>query len=142
MKITLAPRPDGRLLLTAAVDTTAAPRALIEAFTDPAIVARWWMAELTCDPVPGGEYVARFPSLDQTMRGEIVLIAEDRLEFSWAWDHQPEQPTYLVTVTAAEGTVTVTHGPYADTPEEREEAESHRAGWEFFLPRLLAEIEG
>lgn len=142
MKLTLDGRPDGRLALTAVVETPASPTSLIAAFIDPATAAAWWTAELTCDPVPGGEYVARFPGLAQTMRGEVVLLAEDRLEFSWSWDHEPDRPTYLVTVSAADGALVVTHGPYADTPEGREDAESHREGWGYFLPRLVETVGG
>jgi len=139
--------PDGQLLLTVEGSVAGgSPAAVIAAFTTPASVARWWSAELTGGTSPGEPYVVSFPGVGRTMRGEVVAHEpERRFSFTWAWDHEPELPTYEVVVEAAGGgptSITITHGPYADDETGRAEAESHREGWEYYMPKLLAEVGG
>lgn len=143
----LSALPDGRLLLTVEASVAGgSAAAVIAAFVTPEVVARWWSAQLTIGSAPGDPFVASFPGLGQTMRGEVV--AHDpggRLAFTWSWDHEPERPVYRVVVEASDGEparLTLTHGPYIDDEPGRADAESHRAGWEYFLPRLLAEVGG
>ncbi|MEV0647019.1 SRPBCC domain-containing protein [Phytomonospora sp. NPDC050363] len=136
---------DGCLLLTVeAVAPAGSEAALIAAFVTPEAVARWWSAELTVGMV-GEPYVAAFARLGQTMRGELLAHEPARrVGFTWAWEHEPMVPEYRVAVEAvAEGgrtRLTLTHGLYADDEAGRADAGSHRAGWEFFLPRLVAGV--
>lgn len=145
----LDPLPDGKLLLTVEGSVAGgSPAAVIAAFTTPETVARWWSADLTGQISSGEPYVATFPGLGQTMRGEVVAYEPDRyFAFTWSWDHEPDLPMYWVMVEAVDGDgeptrVTLTHGPYIDDESGRADAESHRAGWAYFLPRLLAEVGG
>jgi len=126
------------------------PEHALAAFTDPELVREWWTAELTAQLVPGGEYLARFPALGQTMIGVVEEYLPGRLlAFTWGWSHQPEAAgRYGVTVSAApaglaEGFATrleLVHAPRAGLlvaagdPAPGE----HREGWEHFLPRLAA----
>jgi uncharacterized protein YndB with AHSA1/START domain len=61
-------------------------------------------------------------------------------------DHEPEaaRRTVLVTVTPDDaGTataLTIIHGPRGDGPAEAASRAEHREGWEFFLPRLAAQL--
>ncbi|MBR7830983.1 SRPBCC domain-containing protein [Actinospica sp. MGRD01-02] len=128
------------------------PGRALAAFTDPEIVRSWWTAELTVHLVPGGEYLARFPALGQTMIGVVEQYEPGRLlAFTWGWSHQPEAAgRYGVTVSAepaasGEGPGTrleVVHAPRAGAeiaPDDPAPGE-HLAGWEHFLPRMAASL--
>lgn len=128
------------------------PGRALAAFTEPEVVRGWWTAELTAQLSPGGEYLARFPQLGQTMIGVVEEYLPGRLlAFTWGWSHQPEAAgRYGVVVSAAPaggsgraGTrLELVHAPRpgvtvpADDPAPAE----HRAGWEYFLPRLAAAL--
>jgi uncharacterized protein YndB with AHSA1/START domain len=121
------------------------PERALAAFTDPATLIRWWSGELTTDLSAGSPYGVHFPQLGQTMTGAVVGYEPGRrLEFTWAWDSQPEEVsrTVLVTVTAVTGfdgtELTVVHGPHGESEAERDARKGHRDGWEYFLPRLAA----
>jgi uncharacterized protein YndB with AHSA1/START domain len=118
-----------------------AARALA-AFTDPAQLAAWWLGELEADLRPGGSYVVRFPQVPATMTGRVVSwVPAALLEFTWAWEHEPDEPPRTVAVRAADGPpagLALAHGPYAADAAGRRARADHRAGWEHFLPRLAA----
>ena len=126
------------------------PEHALAAFTDPELVRDWWTAELTAQLVPGGEYLARFPALGQTMIGVVEEYLPGRLlAFTWGWSHQPEAAgRYGVIVSAgpagrAEGFGTrldLVHAPRAGAvvPASDPAPGEHRQGWEYFLPRLAA----
>ncbi|MFZ0044794.1 MAG: SRPBCC domain-containing protein [Streptosporangiaceae bacterium] len=127
-------------------DCTAA-RALA-AFTDPVLLARWWRGELTADLVPGGTYTVHFPAIPATMAGTVMSYEPGRsLEFSWAWDGVTAPPS-SVTVTAEPGpdghsaVLTIEHGPHAADEAGQAAHSEHRAGWEYFLPRLPTAVTG
>lgn len=128
------------------------PDRALAAFTDPEIVRSWWTAELTAHLVPGGEYLARFPALGQTMIGVVEEYEPGRLlAFTWGWSHQPEAAgRYGVAVSVgpaalAEGPGTrleLVHAPRAGVliaPDDPAPGE-HLAGWEHFLPRMAATL--
>ena len=89
-----------------------------------------------------------FGALGQTMRGQVVGYEPgSRLEFTWAWDHEPGAAGRTVLVTVAEsgdgtgtGTgsmeLTVLHGPHGEGAAEQAARTDHREGWQYFLPRL------
>jgi uncharacterized protein YndB with AHSA1/START domain len=94
------------------------PDRALAAFTDPELVRRWWTAELTTHLVPGGEYLARFPALGQTMIGVVEeYVPGHLLAFTWGWSHQPEAAGhYGVIVSVAPGTrLELVHAPRART---------------------------
>ncbi|HTJ72425.1 MAG TPA: SRPBCC family protein [Actinospica sp.] len=126
------------------------PERALAAFTDPELVRRWWTAELTAHLVPGGEYLARFAALGQTMIGVVEEYEPAHLlAFTWGWSHQPEAAgRYGVSVAVgpaaladAAGTrMELVHAPrpgVAVAPGDPAPGE-HREGWEYFLPRLAA----
>lgn len=121
------------------------PSEAIRAFTEPALLREWWGGQLEIEPEPGGAYVVRFESQGWTLRGQVLSYdPESELSFTWAWDHQPDDPVREVKVRAKpadDGTsLTVEHGPHGDSESEQEEAVGHREGWEHFLPRLAASV--
>lgn len=119
-------------------------------FTQPDKLRQWWgPREIELDPVPGGAYVVSWPRMGWTMRGQIVIVTDTMLAYSWSWDHEPGLPARAVIVRsdARDGgsLLTVTHGPYrqCDTfPREDEDRVSHREGWVNFLPELKRVAEG
>jgi uncharacterized protein YndB with AHSA1/START domain len=117
----------------------------LAAFTAPELLARWWgRAELTADLAPGGRYDVWFAGIPARMTGRVVRYEPGRvLEFSWAWEHEPDLPPTTVVVaveTADDGTtdLTIEHGPHPDDEAGRAARTQHREGWEHFLPRLHA----
>ena len=112
-------------------------------FIDPDRICRWWAEETELDPVLDGRLIARWPSMEWTMRGRYTELVPDRLiGFTWSWDHEPETPARTVSVEidsdAADTRLTLTHGDYGD--DDAEERDSHLEGWRHFLPRLAASL--
>jgi uncharacterized protein YndB with AHSA1/START domain len=125
-----------------------APGTALAAFTDPAVLARWWRGELTADLVAGGRYTVSFPKIGARMVGHVLsYVPGMSLEFSWAWDGEDEPPS-TVTVRAdpagAGGStvLTVEHGPHGEDEAGRKAHTEHWEGWEYFLPRLPAAVSG
>jgi len=125
------------------------PEAALSAFTEPALLRKWWPGELSADLQPGGVYRVHFAPLGQTMNGVVEAYQPgERLAFTWGWAHELDLAgRFLVTVTVSahlgsgsDGTVlTLRHGPRpgaAVTPREGE-IEGHLEGWEYFLPKLV-----
>ncbi len=94
-----------------------APATLFAYWMTPALFQQWWPQEATTEPRPG-----------------------ERLAFTWQWDHEAAHHSEVAVTFAprADGgtTLTLTHGPYTDTPESREERRGHLEGWTHFLSRL------
>ncbi len=102
---------------------------------------------------------ASLPKMDWRLRGHYTVFKPGRsLAFTWKWDHDPaDAPPKLVTVDFAPAVapedvlaggarpgarLTLSHGPYLDTPEEQElRVEHHLAGWRHFLP-ILQRVAG
>jgi uncharacterized protein YndB with AHSA1/START domain len=123
------------------------PSEAIRAFTEPSLLKEWWGGELEIEPKPGGAYIVHFESQGWTLRGQVVSYdPESQLTFTWAWEHQPDDPTREVEVRAqpvGDGTrLEIEHGPHGDSEHEQEEAVGHREGWEHFLPRLAESVKG
>jgi uncharacterized protein YndB with AHSA1/START domain len=122
------------------------PEEALLAFTDAAVLARWWRGQLTADLVPGGEYSVGFPAIPARLAGQVLSYQPGRsLEFSWAWEGEDEPPsTVRVTVhrEVSDGSIvlTITHGPHEDDEPGRTAHQLHREGWEHFLPRLPAAV--
>jgi uncharacterized protein YndB with AHSA1/START domain len=113
-------------------------------FTDPVQLARWWNGELHTELLVGGPYAVRFPGLGQTMAGQLLSYEPARfLEFTWGWEHESGAPRRAVAV-RVDGTratvMTIEHGPYGDDEGEAAARAEHRAGWEYFLPRLASSL--
>ncbi|MEV4533913.1 SRPBCC domain-containing protein [Asanoa sp. NPDC049518] len=140
MRVSMPSDADSWLRITVDVPG-ASPAEVVGAFLDPAAVHRWWGgAQLTVEEQVGGQYVAYFDRLGQTMRGAITELDPDagRFGFSWGWDHEPDLPRRQVEVVVQPGAVlNLNQGEYDHANRlDRDDAASHREGWEFFLPRL------
>ncbi len=132
------------IVATVALADCGRERALA-AFTDPAVLARWWRGELAADLVPGGRYVVSFAAIGARLTGAVRRYdpAAGVLEFSWSWDDQPPDSTVTVRVSAgpAGGSLlTIEHGPHSTDEAGRSAHQEHWDGWQFFLPRLPAAV--
>lgn len=123
------------------------PERALAAFTDPAVLARWWRGELTAELMPGGRYNVAFPAIPAVMTGHVVsYVPGSTLRFSWAWVGEDWRPASTVTVLAEPagsqgGTLlTIEHGPHADDDAGRTAHAEHWEGWEFFLSQLPAAV--
>ena len=116
------------------------PQRALAAFTDPAVLARWWRGELAADLVAGGRYVVSFPAIGAALTGEVRQYDPAALlEFSWSWDDAPPDSTVTVRASAGQAggaVLTIEHGPHADDEAGRAAHQEHWDGWQFFLPRL------
>ena len=122
------------------------PVQALAAFTDPAVLARWWRGELTAHLVPGGQYSVSFPAIPARMTGHVISYVPGRsLEFAWAWDEK-ERPATTVTVRAQwragdqSTDLTIEYGPHYEDEAGRTTHAEHWEGWEYFLPRLPAAV--
>jgi uncharacterized protein YndB with AHSA1/START domain len=136
-------RDDGPALRAELLLPGCSPERALQAFTTPDLLARWWgNAELTAELRPGGRYDVWFAGIPARMTGQVLRYQPASvLEFSWAWEHQPELPPSSVIVevgAAADGSTAlgIEHGPHADDEAGRAARAAHREGWEHFLPRL------
>lgn len=79
------------LVLETDLERIAPPDAL-RWFIEPELLAQWWGEECTIDPVPGGHYEVRWPSMNWTMRGQVLICDDTQAVYSWSWDHEPDLP--------------------------------------------------
>ena len=137
------PAPAGRIRV--GVDIAGrSPAEVFSYFTEPRLLARWWVPESHLEAATGGSYEFRWPKQDWTLRGTFVEFEPaTRLRFSWRWDHEPEKEFEVIVSfdqIGRHGTaVVVEHGPYGDAARDRELREEHLAGWLHFLG-TLAEV--
>lgn len=128
--------------------TIRAPRARVfAAFTDPALLQRWWgppgftLPEVAIYPRPGGRYRFKMVSPDGNVHwlGGVFreVVAPERLVYTWTW----EQGDYG----GRETVVTLTFLPSGNATEIRivhegfpsaEAKDRHNAGWSGCLGRL------
>jgi uncharacterized protein YndB with AHSA1/START domain len=136
---------DGPMIVATVLVPGCTPERALAAFTNPALVTRWWRGELTAELMPGGDYIVEFAAIGVRLTGQVLSYAPDQsLEFSWSWDDDP--PDSTVTITAEPGLesgstlLTLTHGPHAKDAAGQAAHQEHWEGWEFFLPRLVTEL--
>jgi uncharacterized protein YndB with AHSA1/START domain len=137
--------PSGpEILLVEADFPSASPLTLFNYWTEPSLLQQWWPQEAELQPQMNGSYHLSWFRMNWHLRGHYTHFEPGKfLAFTWRWDHDPsEEATREVTITfspaATGGThILLSHGPYANTPEDQElRIEHHLAGWEHFLGRL------
>jgi uncharacterized protein YndB with AHSA1/START domain len=122
------------------------PSQVFQDWIDPGRIHAWWGPEATVDLREGGEYVFRWVKIGATLRGKYRRIEPPRrLEFSWAWDDDPDRPKEVslqFRPSEDAGTLLeVTHEPYSADPRDQELKRDHLEGWRFHLPKLGAHSE-
>ena len=138
---------DGPMVRATAMLAGCTPDRALAAFTDPGLLALWWGGDLDSTLEPGTPYTVTFTRLGRAITGEVVAYQRAScLEYTWQWDHERTavRRTVLVTVTSdVSGTgtaLTIIHGPHGAGEAEEAARAEHRGGWEFFLPRLAAQL--
>ena len=80
----------------------------------------------------------------QVAEGEFVeLVPERRVVFTWGWRGHPLVPAGSSTVEVElvpDGDDTIIRLTHRDLPDEARAM--HRVGWEHYLPRLAAVVQG
>ncbi|MBA3825737.1 MAG: SRPBCC domain-containing protein [Ktedonobacterales bacterium] len=136
---------DTTLILTCAIP--APPAAVFAAWTQPEHIVRWWPQTAEIDARVGGSYHLGWPTLNQHLRGTyLVVVPAAVLTFTWRWDDataEGDAPRVVALTFAPDGAagtrMTLTHGPYAATSADQEIRTAHHlAGWQHFLPKLVA----
>ncbi len=127
----------------------APPETVWEYLVNADLARRWMGQQVEFDPRPGGIYrVEVLPG--NTARGEFVeLDPPHRLVYTWGWE--PGENGTLALVPPGASTVemqlepregsTVVRIHHRDLPTA-ESAESHAAGWDHYLPRLVIAATG
>jgi uncharacterized protein YndB with AHSA1/START domain len=123
----------------------ARPEIVFSFFVDPAKMARWKGLRATLDPRPGGVYRVDINGRD-VARGEYLEVTpHNRIVFTWGWegDGSPLPPgasTVEVSL-APDGDGTIVRLRHLGLPNPPL-FELHAAGWDHYLPRLMAACEG
>ena len=101
-----------------------------------------WLGQFEAAPAVGEGFVLAIGP-EHVARGTFVSIEpEDRVVFSWGWDHAPEVPpgstTVTITLTDHEGgtRVVLRHDGLPMGPEDQ-----HAVGWKACLAGLLAQFD-
>jgi len=116
-----------------------------EAFTNAALITKWWSETATIDARVGGGIELGWPEMEWTLRGRFLELTPERaLSFTWKWDHAPELAERLVTVQLTQDDddtrIVLDHGDYG--PGDEDERSGHLAGWQHFLPRIPGALLG
>jgi uncharacterized protein YndB with AHSA1/START domain len=137
-------RDEGPMIVATVLLPDCTPERALAAFTDPAILARWWRGELTASPLPDAPYTVDFPAIPATLTGQILTLKPGRFEFTWSWNEEPPDSTVLITaepgLEPGSALMTVRHGPHDDDSAGRAAHQEHWDGWEYFLPRLVTAL--
>lgn len=133
------PSPVETLIVTAAYpDVT--PERVYSYWTTPALLCSWWPQQAELDVRVGGAYLLSWPKMNWRLRGRYTAVEPGaRLAFTWVWEHEATDVRGAEVIFASwqgGAKVTVRHGPYADTPADRETRNGHIEGWLHFLGQL------
>ncbi len=139
------PHDIGPVIVATVTLPNCTPGRALTAFTDPALVARWWRGELKQEPANDGPYTVDFPAIPARLTGRVLSFDPGRsLEFTWSWDDQPPDSTVQITVEpspdATSALLKLKHGPPTNDGAGQIAHQEHWDGWQYFLPRLAAEL--
>jgi uncharacterized protein YndB with AHSA1/START domain len=133
--------PDTRVV-EQTVRIRARPETVWRYWTDPQRMPDWWGIAADLNPRPGGTCVVTIGDR-AVMRGKYLeLVPFERIVFSFGWDPVPDGPDVPPGSTRVEVTLAPDAGDtiltLRHTGIPAAEADRHRAGWGYFLPRLGA----
>ena len=116
----------------------ASPDAVFDFLVEPAKLIRWLGVAVDIDPVPGGRFHVDVTGGD-VAEGRYLEVDRPRLvAFTWGWVGDDTVPPGSSTVRfrlRPDGGDTIVTLSHEDLPEPV--AASHRAGWEYFVDRLV-----
>jgi uncharacterized protein YndB with AHSA1/START domain len=122
----------------------ARPETVFAFFIDPARMLRWMGKDVVLDPRAGGIFYNNVDG-QHIARGEYVeVVPHSRVVFTWGWEGQgnetpPGASTVEITLVAdGDGTILRLRHMGLSAAERA----SHGQGWDYFLGRLVAVVEG
>lgn len=140
----------GKPALTLHRRIKAPPEKVYEAWTDPALIARWWgppgatFLSAEIEPRVGGRFAVGMRTPDgerHDVGGEYrELVPGRKLVFTWAWRTTPERQSLVTLTLAAAGEdteLTLLHENFFDEPAR----DNHQRGWTGALDKLVAQFE-
>lgn len=127
------------------VRIAASPETVFEFFTDPAKAVQWMGTSATLDPRPGGVYRVAMNDPYVAIGEYVEVDPPHRVVFTWGWENDlemmpPGSSTVEITL-VPDGDATIVRLIHSGIPTT-EAAESHRGGWNTFLPQLAAVAAG
>lgn len=114
------------------------------AWTEPALLARWFSPHGACEVLDadlrvGGGYHIKMTAPDgeihQVLGRYREIVPPGRLTFTWAWITTPERESLVeidLVADGAETRLTLRHSRFADQPAR----DRHEGGWTFCLAHL------
>lgn len=119
------------------------PARVFDYWVQPDLLVKWWPQEAVTHPQVGGDFLLAWPGMNWRLRGVYRAFEPGKtLAFTWKWDHEPDLPERLVTVTFAPlddvTVINVEHGSYTDSEVDQADRQSHIDGWLYFLGKLQA----
>jgi uncharacterized protein YndB with AHSA1/START domain len=116
----------------------ASPETVFEFFTDPSKAVQWMGEDATLDPRPGGIYKVAMNEQYVAIGEYVEVDPPHRVVFTWGWkddlEMMPPGSTTVEITLVPDGNATLVQLVHRDIPTEA--AESHRGGWNRFLPQL------
>ena len=128
----------------------ATPEVVYQVISTPEHLKEWWPDDAELDPVPGGTGTVRFVRAESTHAQALTVVEADpprRFSFRWVYDEgETAGSALLVTfdlVPSGSGTLLrFSEEGFREKGWEaavlEEQYRDHVAGWDFFLPRLVA----
>ena len=128
----------------------AAPEVVYQVVSTPEHLKQWWPEDAELDPEPGGTGTVTFIRPEGTHAQALTVVEADpprRFSFRWVYDEcEPAGSALLVTfdlVPSGSGTLLrFSEEGFREKGWEaavlEEQYRDHVAGWDYFLPRLVA----
>ena len=128
----------------------ATPEVVYQVVSSPEHIREWWPDEAELDPVPGGTGRVTFVRPEGTHMQALTVVEADpprRFSFRWVYDEgETAGSALLVTfdlVPSGSGTLLrFSEEGFREKGWEaavlEEQYRDHVAGWDYFLPRLVA----
>jgi uncharacterized protein YndB with AHSA1/START domain len=122
----------------------AKPETVFAFFIEPSKMIKWKGIHATMDARPGGIYRVQINERDVASGSYVEIKPFDRIVFTWGWEENnsplpPGTSTVEVTFTPASNGTLLRLRHYGLPPPLYK---MHVDGWDYFLPRLHAVVEG
>ncbi|MBI3942259.1 MAG: SRPBCC domain-containing protein [Chloroflexi bacterium] len=122
----------------------ARPETVFAFFIDPQKMVRWKGIQANLSPVPGGEYRVNLNGRDIVRGKYLEIVPFSRVVFTWGWEGEghplPPGASTVEIVLIPDGNGTIVHLRHIGLA--RELRQIHAAGWDHYLPRLIASAAG
>ncbi len=131
-------------VVTREVRVSARPETIFRFLTDPSQMVKWMGKDVQLEPQAGGVYHVDINGMAIASGKYLEVVPNERVRFSFGWEgeNQPVPPgSSVVEITLiADGDSTLVRLEHSGLPAEAQEMHGH--GWELYLSRLAAVVEG